>query len=112
MTAEATAQKIGWVRAAASERSADPELHWLVQGVAVTADPAGVARDKLDQFGALGAISPEVLLACPQVLIGTDEEAIVEKIHRNREEYGVSYLTVFASAMEAFAPIAARLTGR
>ena len=113
MTAEATAQKVRWVRAAAGERVTDLEVHWLVQGGAtITADPIGVAREKLDQFGALGAISPEALLACPQVLIGTDEEAIVEKIHRNREEYGVSYLTVFASAMEAFAPIAARLTGR
>lgn len=33
---EATAQKVGWVRAAANERFADPELHWLVPFFAIT----------------------------------------------------------------------------
>lgn len=46
----------------------------------------------------------------PPLLIGS-EEAIVEKIERNRAEYGVSYLTAFAPAMEPFAPIVARLSG-
>jgi hypothetical protein len=79
--------------------------------MAVTDRPLDAARDVIEMFGAADEVTPEALLACPQALIGS-EEAIVEKIQRNREMYGVSYLTVFTPAMEPFAPIAARLAGR
>ena len=108
---EATAQKVRWVREAAGGRIADLELHWLVPYFAVTDDPEGAAREIIEGFGVADAVSPEAILASPQALVGS-AETIVELIQRRREEYGVSYLSVFVPAMEAFAPIATQLTGR
>lgn len=107
---EAIAEKVAWVREAAGDRFPALELHWIITAMAITDRPHDAARSVIEMFGAAEAITPEELLACPQSLIGS-EEAIVEKIRRNREDFGVSYMTVFAPAMEAFAPIAARLTG-
>jgi probable F420-dependent oxidoreductase len=107
---ESIAQKVAWVREAAGDRFPALELHWIVIAMAVTDRPRDAAREVIEMFGAAGAITPEELLASPQALIGS-EEAIVEKIERNRDEYGVSHLTVFAPAMEPFAPIVARLAG-
>jgi hypothetical protein len=36
----------------------------------------------------------------------------VTALQERRERYGVSYVTVFEPALEAFAPVAARLAGR
>lgn len=110
VTPEATAEKAAWVRTAAGDRLAEVEMHWLAPHFEVTDDPVEVAGGVLARWGAADTLTPEELLACPQVLIGS-EDAIVEKIERNREEYGVSYVTVFGPAMEPFAPIVARLTG-
>jgi hypothetical protein len=49
-------------------------------------------------------------LVSPQTLIGTEDE-IVTSLKERRQRYGVSYVTVFAPALEAFAPIVRRLTG-
>ena len=108
---EATAQKVRWVREAAGGRFGDLELHWLVPCFAVTDDPAAAARAFIDGFGAADEVSPEAVLASPHVLVGS-EETIAELIQQRREEYGVSYLTVVAPAMEDFAPIATRLAGQ
>jgi alkanesulfonate monooxygenase SsuD/methylene tetrahydromethanopterin reductase-like flavin-dependent oxidoreductase (luciferase family) len=51
------------------------------------------------------------LLASPHALIGS-EDRIVERVQDLRERYGISYVTVFVPAMEAFAPVVARLAGR
>ncbi len=107
---EAIAQKVAWVREAAGERLPDLELHWIITAMAITDRPLDSAREVIDMFGAADEITPEALLCAPQMIIGS-EAAIVEKIQRNREEYGVSSMTVFASPMEAFAPIVARLSG-
>jgi len=109
----AKARKIGWVREAAGDRFPELELHWLVPFVAITNDPEAAARGFIEAFEAFGAAeesSVADVLASPQALIGS-EEAVVEMIQRRREEYGVSYMTVFDSAMTTFAPIVARLAG-
>ena len=104
----ATARKVGWVQEAAGDRFPELELHWLVPIVAITNDPEAAARGFIEAFGAAEEISVADVLASPQALIGS-EEAVVEMIQRHREEYGVSYTTVFDSAMTTFAPIVARL---
>ena len=58
-----------------------------------------------------GALSVDELLASPMALIGS-EECIVETLHARRERYGISCLSVFPEAIEAFAPVVARLAGR
>lgn len=108
---EATAQKVAWIRKAASDRFPELELNWLAMRVMITDDPDAAARKFIEDLGGSDAVDANTVLASPQVMIGS-EEAIVERLQRHREEYGVSYVSVFADAMEAFAPIVARLTGK
>lgn len=110
LTPEATAQKIAWVREAAGERFTDLELHWLVPFVAITDAPHDAAAAMLGAWGVADRVDVEQFLTSPHVLIGT-EEAIVAAVQERRDRYGVSYLSVFAHAMETFAPIVARLQG-
>ena len=93
---------------AAGDRFPELELHWLVPIVPIINDPEAAARGFIEAFGAAEEISVADVLAKLQALIGS-EEAVVEMIQRHREEYGVSYTTVFDSAMTTFAPIVARL---
>jgi probable F420-dependent oxidoreductase len=106
MTAEATHRKIGWVREAAGDRFADIELTIMVSDVVVTGDRQGVA----ERLAAAMNVTPEEVLASPQVLLGTVEE-MVEDLQRRREEYGLSYFVVVESNMEKIIPVLARLVG-
>lgn len=107
---EATAEKIQWVNAAAGDRLQRLELHWLVLFAAVTDTPGDAARQMLESWDATDDISVDALLASPHVLIGS-EDWIESTIVQRREEYGISYMTIDVSAMEAFAPIIAHLAG-
>jgi len=57
----------------------------------------GLARDDLRTF--------------PHALVGS-VDALCEELERRREEYGFSYVTVGDRAVDAFAPVVDRLTGR
>ncbi len=107
---EATAQKVQWVREAAGVRFPEIELNWLVPCFAVTEDAETSARSFIEAFGLANEVTVEDFLSWPPVLIGT-ENAVLEMIQRRREEYGVSYVTVFRAAMEDFAAIVTRLSG-
>ncbi|MEA2596534.1 MAG: hypothetical protein QOF01_3003 [Thermomicrobiales bacterium] len=111
ITPEATDRKVEWVREAAGERFRALELHMLAPFVAITDEPRAVAAEMLRVWGIADAIAPEELLASPHALIGSEEE-LVTALQERRERYGVSYVTVFEPALEAFAPVAARLAGR
>ena len=108
---DAVAKKVAWVREAAGERFADLELHALVLLVEVTDQPRQAAEDHLRERGLVGQVSATDLLARPQTLLGS-VEGIIEAVQERRERYGLSYLTVFDPAMEAFAPVVAALAGR
>ena len=117
VTPAATDQKVAWVRAAAGARWDDLELHTLVPCVAVTDDPRRAAQGFIDRWGTVpgremaGALTVDELLASPMALIGS-EDRIVEALQERRARWGISYLSVFPSAIEAFAPVVARLAGR
>ena len=99
-------EKIGWVRDAAGDRFDTLELHTLIQAVIVS-DQRSLAAERLAaRFGA----GREALLESPYVLIGGVNE-ICETLRKRREEYGISYLTVFDRDLEAFAPVVERLAG-
>ena len=101
-----TDQKLEWVKAAAGDRYADLEINLLNYACIVTDDRAQVAQDFAPLFG----ISPEDLLEFPHALVGTVDQ-ICESIEANRERYDASYIVVQRDAMEAMAPVVARLTG-
>ncbi len=101
-----TDEKIGWVRDAAGDRYDQLELNMLVFAVAVTDDAAGVTEMMAPMFG----LDPAEVADYPLAWIGTEDE-IVETLQARRERWDVSYLVVQADAMEAAAPIVARLAG-
>ena len=105
-TEAAMAEKVGWVREAAGERFPQLELALLVFAVAVT----DRGREVAERVGQTFGLTPEQALAAPDYLIGS-VEGIVERLRRLRERFGISYVSVFLEAMEAFAPVAARLAG-
>lgn len=105
-TAAETARKVSWVRDAAGERFEALELEIGAYFTFVTDEPAPIARGIGEAMG----LSTEEMLRHPHGLFGTPD-AICEELVRRREEYGISYVTVPDTALEAFAPVVARLSG-
>ena len=106
-SADAMDRKVGWLREAARDRMAGITVNVLIQHVTVTASPA-------ERDAALAKLSrdweqPAKMLAdSPLILVGTVDE-LVETIQRRRERWGISYYSAFPPAMEALAPVIARL---
>jgi probable F420-dependent oxidoreductase len=105
-TAAATDEKIGWIRAGALGRATLPELEIGAYFTVVTDDAPKVA----EQFGAMFGLPTDEMLHHPHALIGT-VDSICDELQARRERYGISYVTVGGSVMEAFAPVVARLSG-
>lgn len=104
---EALAQKIGWVQQAAGERFEAIELNLLVGSVIITQNQQQAAEEFARSRARPGATA-EQLLASPYLLIGSVEQ-IVERIQRQREQFGISYFVIDSEQMEPFAPVVARL---
>jgi probable F420-dependent oxidoreductase len=106
-TAEATAEKIGWIRAAAGERFAALELEI---GAYFTFVQPGAEKIAAGLGQAMG-LTPEEMLRHPHGLFGS-VDAVCEELERRRARYGISYVTVGDNALEPFAPVVARLAGK
>lgn len=112
ITMNQTIERVARIREAAGERFADIELSWTITMIMLTDDRQSTAEM------ALGAIKqgfpPNVeadvelsvadLLDSPYVAIGTVEE-IAEQIRRVRERTAMSYVGVYPTQMDAFAPV-------
>jgi probable F420-dependent oxidoreductase len=107
MSREAMAEKVAWVREAAGPRLPDLTLQTQLFGLEVTPDREAAAA----AIGARWDLGPETILASPLFLVGTAAE-IADDLVRRREEFGISYVSVPHVAMESFAPVVARLSGR
>ncbi|MBV8159640.1 MAG: TIGR03621 family F420-dependent LLM class oxidoreductase [Acidimicrobiia bacterium] len=105
-TAEATADKVAWLRRSAGERFDDLELAVTVFAAVVTADRAGAA-DAL--AGAYGLPRP-ALLASPHVLVGTIDQ-ISEDLVARRQAFGFSYVAFALDTYPAMVPVVERLAG-
>jgi probable F420-dependent oxidoreductase len=108
---EATREKVAWVREAADGRADRLELHVMAIFVAVTDAPRQAAEAMLRDWDVAEVLTVDRLLASPHALIGS-EDGIVETLLGLREQFGISYVSVFQEAMEPFAPIVARLSGQ
>lgn len=104
--AEETDRKLDWVREGAGERFDDLEINLLNFACIVTDDRDGTAEALAPAFG----LSPTDLLAFPHALIGTVDQ-IVDSLEERRDRWGASYVVVQGDALDAFAPVVARLTG-
>jgi probable F420-dependent oxidoreductase len=105
-TAEATAQKVGWIREAAGERFDDLELSFTAVMTMVTEDRYAVAAGLGQGFG----LTAEQVLAMPNFAVGTVVE-IADELERRRDELGFSYVVVGGECQEAMAPVVQRLVG-
>jgi len=105
--AEATEEKLRWIREAAGERFEHIELGaWTLQA-SVTDD-----RDLIAQaFAPQMAMEPDDLLEIPHVLIGSVDQ-IVGDLEKRRERFGFSHVIVPGDAAEDIAPVVERLAGR
>jgi len=104
--AEATDEKLGWIRDAAGDRMGSIELSVTIFLANITDDRESVASVMAGGVG----VEPKDILAMPHFLIGTVEQ-VVEDLQRRRERYGISYVIVPGEAAVAFAPVVARLAG-
>jgi probable F420-dependent oxidoreductase len=100
--------RLAVVRAAAGDRLDALELHALVQVVVVTNGRRAAAADLAAKMPGL---SVDEILDSPFLLIGTPDE-MVQALLERRERFGLSYFTVFEPALDAIAPVVARLKGR
>ena len=104
ITGAAVERKIGWIREAAGDRWAELEINVALWEIDPdfhrrSGPPAPRARE----------ISEEELPLSPHYLIG-DTEEMVETLLARRERWGISYVTLPASALETLAPVIARLS--
>jgi probable F420-dependent oxidoreductase len=111
-------ERIAFARAQAGARADEIEWHLLVQAVIVT-DDRRAAAEKLvtehrKQFESVGVTDElavptvEQALESPFLLIGTVDE-IAAQLHRSRERWGYSYVTVHGPYMRTFAPVIQRV---
>ena len=106
-TASLTEQKIQWVRDAAGERFDQIELEIAAYFTVITGDDSSAT---VAQMAGMFGLTPEEMAVHPHALFGTID-SVVDQLIERRERYGISYVTFGASAMEAVAPVVARLAG-
>jgi probable F420-dependent oxidoreductase len=104
--AEATQDKLLWIKEAAGDRFSEIELAVSIFVANVTDDRDAVAEVMAPGIGC----EPRDVLEMPHFLIGTVEQ-IVEDLKARRERFGISYLAIPGEAAEAMAPVVERLTG-
>jgi probable F420-dependent oxidoreductase len=104
--AEATDEKMAWIREAAGERLERLELSVTVFLANITDDRMSVATP---MAAGLGSEATDVL-EMPHFLIGTVDE-VVDQLQKRRDRYGISFVIVPGDVVEAFAPVVKRLDG-
>jgi len=113
VAADATDEKVGWVRAAAGDRFDDLELNTYpcLGPVEVTDDPRGAAQSLSERLQARygTTLTEDELLDSPHVFYGTIPQ-LVDKVSLLRMRFGISYVLVLGD-MKAFAPVVERLAG-
>jgi probable F420-dependent oxidoreductase len=109
--AEATAQKVDWVRQGAGERFNELELEIGAYNTIITDHQQPTAAAIGEALG----MRTEDILTHPHCLIGS-VDYICDELERRREQYGISYISVMDDGqnnmVETFAPVVARLAGK
>jgi probable F420-dependent oxidoreductase len=106
-SADATAEKVGWIREAAGERMGALELEIGAYFTFVQDGAEAIAEG----MGRAMGLTKDEMLAHPHGLFGT-VDTVCETLETRRERFGISYVTVPDTAIEAFAPVVERLAGR
>jgi len=118
MTLDATAARVDRVREAAGDRFDEIELNWTIAVIVITDDrvaTAEMALKALDQGYPPNIVrdtefTVDDVLSSPYIAIGSFEE-IADQIRQVRERTSMSFVGVFPTQMDAFAPIIPILKG-
>jgi probable F420-dependent oxidoreductase len=106
LTSAATDQKLASLRATAGEHFDELEIQTLVGFVHIAEHTHGIIDAMAQSFGVESA---DARMA-PVTLVGSEAE-IVELLEQRRERWQMSYVVVPDDAVDACAPIVARLAG-
>lgn len=106
-TAEATDERIEWIKAGAGDRFDDIELECAAYFVTITDEPDEAAGKLAGAFG----VDAATMRSHPNALFGSIEQ-ICDELEARRERFGISYVTVATRNMDAFAPVVEHLTGK
>lgn len=113
LTAEATEEKIGWIRAAAGRRFADLELNAYPSGgpMLVTAQPRAEAQRRADRIREQTGteLTADQILDSPHVFIGSVGD-LTRKFSDLRTRFGISSFLI--DDLDALAPVVEELAGR
>ncbi len=104
---ELTKKKVDWVREGAGDRFDALEIEIGAYFTFVLDDAKPTVKNFAQMFG----YSEEDMRKHPHALFGS-VNTICEELERRRELYGISYITVGQDAMQAFAPVVERLSGK
>lgn len=118
MTIEKTIERVDRIREAAGDRFDEIELNWTIATIVVTDDRVATAEMALKALeqGYPPNIARDVelgvddILSSPYLAFGTFDE-IAEQIREVRRRTTMSYVGIFPTQMDAFAPVIPLLRG-
>jgi hypothetical protein len=99
-------ERMQWIRDAAGDRFAALDLQVLTFMTQIVDNRDEVLANIAPLFG----VTAEEAADIPLAMIGTVDQ-IVEQLQKRREEFGFNDIVVQGDAMEAFAPVVAKLAG-
>lgn len=113
LSAAATDEKLGWIRAAAGDRFEQLAIHAYSAyegGAEILADPRPRAREIVERLRARRGIevSEQEVLESPQVFLGGVDQ-LVDKFKQMRERWWISWISL---PLRGFEPIVERLAGK
>ncbi|MGI5401453.1 TIGR03621 family F420-dependent LLM class oxidoreductase [Streptomyces sp. CA-135486] len=98
--------RVRWARAAAAGRPIQPEIDLAIHECRVLPN----AKATITQLSAAFGFREDQIHAIPSLLVGSPEQ-VTEALLARRERWGASRVTIPDTALEAMAPIVARLAG-
>lgn len=118
ITMEATAARVDKIREAAGDRFDDIELNWTITTIVPTDDREAMAEMALaaldngypPNIEVDVKLTVEDILNSPYLAFGSYEE-IADQIRAVRARTSMSYVGIFPTQMEAFAPVITELKG-
>ncbi len=99
-------ERMQWIRDAAGDRFDSLDLQVLTFMTQVVDNRDEVLANIAPLFG----VTPEEAADIPLAMVGTVDQ-IVESLQKRREEFGFNDIVVQGDAMDAFAPVVAKLAG-
>ncbi len=118
MTMESTRGRVERIREAAGDRFGEIELNWTIAAIVITEDREATAEMALaaidngypPNIEKDAELSVDDVLSSPYLAFGTVEQ-IAEQVREVRRQTSMSYVGIFPTQLETFAPVVELLKG-